>query len=96
MVGDVLTLECLVSTVSGVELDAVMISWIGPGGDNIMINDRVTIISTTTSYNNFTSSIQFAYLMEGDNGTYLCNVMILETNGSSSVLLETLISEFSA
>jgi len=95
VVGDVLTLECLVSTVSGVEFDSVMISWMGPGGDTIRIDGRVTITSTTSTNNNYTSSIHFSHLMEGDNGTYTCNVMILETNGSASVVLEILTSEYS-
>ena len=43
---------------------------------------RVTISPTTSSGNNYTSSLQFTYLMEGDEGMYTCNVMILETNGS--------------
>jgi len=95
VVGDVLTLECLVSTVSGVEFDSVMISWMGPGGDTITNDSRVTINPTTFGGNNYTSSIQFTYLMEGDNGTYTCNVMILETNGSASIVLETLTGECS-
>jgi len=95
MVGDILALECLLSTVSGVEFDSVMISWMGPGGDTITNDSRVTISPTSSSGNSYTSSIQFTYLMEGDNGTYTCNVMILETIGSSSVILETLISEYS-
>jgi len=95
MVGDALILECLVSTVSGVEFDSVMINWMGPGGDTITNDSRVTISPTSSSGNNYTSSIQFTYLMEGDNGTYTCNVMILETNGSASVVLETLTSEYS-
>jgi len=94
-VGDALILECLVSTVSGVELDSVMISWIRPGGDIITNDSRATISPTSNSGNNYTSSIQFTYLMEGDNGTYTCNVMILETNGSASIVLETLTSEYS-
>ena len=93
MVGNLLMMECLVSTVSGVELNSVMISWMGPGGDTIRNDSRVTISPTGSSGNNYTSSIQFTYLVEGDNGTYTCNVMILETNGSASVGLEALTSE---
>jgi len=95
MVGDVLALECLVSTVSGVEFDTVMISWMGPGGNTITNDSRMTISPISSSGSNYTSSIQFTYLMEGDDGTYTCNVMILETNESASVVLETLTSEYS-
>jgi len=66
----------------------------GPGG-NILTNDSIVAISPTSSGdNNYTSSVQFTYLMEGDNGIYTCNVMILETNESASVVLETLTSEW--
>ena len=93
MVGNPLMLECLVSTVSGVELSSVMISWIGPGGDTIRNDSRVTISSTNSSGNNYTSSIQLTYLMEGDNGTYTCNVSILDTIRSTSIVLEELTSK---
>ena len=86
-------INCTVSTVSGVESSLVMISWMGPGG--VITNDsRVTISPTTSSGNTYTSSLQFTYLMEGDEGTYTCNVMILETSGSKSVELQSLISKF--
>ena len=85
--------NCTVSTVSGVESSSVMISWMGLGG--VILNDsRVTISPTTSSGNTYTSSLQFTYLMEGDEGTYTCNVMILETSGSQSVELQSLISKF--
>ena len=94
MVGDALILHCSASTVSGVQSSSVVISWMGPGGDTVTNDNRMTVNPPTTSSNdNYTSSIQFTYLMEGDNGTYTCNVMILETNESASVVLETLISE---
>ena len=93
MVGSPQMIQCTVSTVSGVESSSVMISWMGLGGDTITNDSRVTINPTTSNGNNYTSSIQFMYLMEGDEGTYMCNVMILETSGSSSVVLETLTSK---
>ena len=93
MVGSPLMIQCTVSTVSGVESSSVIISWMGPGGDTITSDSRVTINPTNSSGNTYTSSIQFTYLMEGDKGTYMCNVMILETSGSASVVLETLTSK---
>ena len=88
---------CTVSTVSGVESSSVLIIWTGPGGGSgggPIINDsRVSISPTTSSSNNYSSSIQFIYLMEGDEGTYTCNVMILDTSGSSSYTLPSLISK---
>ena len=79
-------INCTVSTVSGVESSSVMISWMGPGG-NIMNNSRVIISPTTSSGNTYTSSLQFTYLMEGDEGTYTCNVMIIDVSVSDSVEL---------
>ena len=88
--GNPQVINCTVSTVSGVESSSVMISWMGPGGDTITNDSRVTISATTSSGNTYTSSLQFTYLMEGDEGTYTCNVMILDTSGSQSVQLQSL------
>ena len=84
MVGSPQDIQVFVSTVDGVELSSVMISWMGPGGESITNDSRVTISPTTSSGNNYTSSLQFTYLMEGDEGMYTCNVMILETFVSST------------
>ncbi|XP_065907794.1 cell adhesion molecule DSCAM-like isoform X2 [Dysidea avara] len=91
MVGSPQDIQCTVSTVSGVELSSVIISWMGPGGDTITNDSRVTISPTSGSGNNYTSSLQFMYLMEGDEGIYECNVMILETNGTDSTELQNFI-----
>ena len=86
MVGSHQVINCTVSTVSGVESSSVMISWMGPGGNIDATNGRVSIGSVTDDGNNmYTRSLQFTYLMEGDEGTYTCNVMIQETSGSQSV-----------
>jgi len=93
-VGNVQTLQCDVSTISGVNSNSVMISWMGPGGTSITNdNSRVTISPTTSSGNTYTSSLQFTYLMEGDEGTYTCNVMILGTAASESVEIQSLTSK---
>ena len=86
-------INCIASTVSGVESSSVMISWMGPGGGFIISDSRVTIGHTISNGNTYTSSLQFTYLMERDEGTYTCNVMILETSGSKSVELQSLTSE---
>ena len=85
MVGGPQDIQCIVSTVSGVELSSVMIIWMGPGGESITNDSRVTINQTTSSGNNYTSSLQFTYLMEGDEGMYTCNVMILNTVASNFI-----------
>ena len=84
-------INCTVNTVSGVELSSIMISWMGPGGSYNISSSRVNISPTTSSGSyNYTSRLQFTYLMEGDEGTYTCNVIILEANGSQSVELQSL------
>ena len=90
-------INCIVSTVSGVESSSVMISWMGPGGVITTTNGRVSIGSVTDDGNNmYTRSLQFTHLMEGDEGTYTCNVMIPNTNLSRSVELQSLTSKFKA
>ena len=82
MVGSPLMIQC---TVSEVESGSVMISWMGPGGD-ITSGVRVTIISTGSI-----STLNFVYLMEGDEGTYTCNVMSsMGISRSEAVEIDTL------
>ena len=95
MVGSPQVINCTVSTVSGVESSLLMISWMESGGGSIISDSRVTINPTTSSGNTYTSSLQFDYLMEGDEGTYTCNVMILETSESQSVELQSPTSKLS-
>ena len=94
MVGSPQDIQCTVSTVSGVELSSVMISWMEPGGDIITNNSRVTISLTSGSGNNYTSSLQFMYLMEGEEGIYTCDVMILEASALNSVELTNFVGKF--
>ena len=94
VVGSPQVINCTVSTVRGVEPSLVMINWMGPGGDINATNGRVSIGSVNDDGNNmFTRSLHFTYLMEGDEGTYTCNVMILETSASQSVELQSLTSK---
>lgn len=77
------------STVVGVDPNIVMISWTGPSG-SIMNDSRRIIMTTTDNDNNYTSVLQFTYLMEEDEGEYTCIVTILETSEMNSVQLENL------
>ena len=89
-------IQCTVSTVSGVESSSVMISWMGPEGNTDATNGRVSIGSVIDDGNNmYTRSLQFTYLMEGDEGTYTCNVMILDVSVSQSVEIQSLNSKLS-
>ena len=66
----------------------------GSGGVSILSDSRVTISPTASSgSNNYTSSLRFTYLMEGDEGTYTCDVMILESSGTNSVEIDALSSK---
>jgi len=98
MIGSPQDVHCTVSTVDGVEFSAVLISWTGPEGNAITNNSRVTISPTTSSVNehgnDYISTLQFAYLMEIDEGIYTCNVVILESTGSNSVEIINLIGKW--
>ena len=68
----------------------------GSGGNIDATNGRVSIGSFTDNGNNvYIRSLQFTYLMEGDKGTYTCNVMILGTSVSQAVEIQTLTSRLS-
>ena len=88
------SIQCTVSTVSEVESSSVMISWMGPGGSIDATNGRISIGSVTDDGNNmYSRSLQFTYLMEGDEGLYSCNVTILEASVSRVVDLQSLTSK---
>ena len=90
MVGSPQMIQCAVSAVSGVESSSVMINWMGPRGDTITSDCRMTITPTTSSDNTYISSIQFIYLKQGDEGTYTCNIIKDGANRSESFEIETL------
>jgi len=80
LIGSPQDIQCTVNVVNGVESNVVMVSWMGPGGDIITNGRRVTISPTSGGGNEYTSSLQFTYLMEGDEGRYTCSVEILDTS----------------
>jgi len=75
-------------------LSSVMISWMGPGGDTIRNDSRVTISPTSGSGNSYTSSLQFTYLMEGDESIYICDVTILGSVAYDLLQISSLSSKF--
>jgi len=93
LVGDALTIKCLANTTETLDVDLVIFNWTRPGGDTITSNNRVIINPTTSNGNIHTSSIQFTYLMEGDEGMYICDVTILTVTGTDSVVVESLTCE---
>ena len=93
-VGSPLAIQCVMGTVSGVKLSSVTISWMGPSGNLTTDIGRIIVNPVTSSGDNYTSSIHFIYLMEGDEGIYTCNVMILETTQSGVVELGRLTCKY--
>ena len=107
MVGSPQIINCTASTVNGMESSLVIISWMRHGGsyeggsgegygEVSSINDTRVIFSQTTfnGSNTYTSTLQFTYLKEGDEGNYICVVKILESSKSDSVEIKTLSSKY--
>ena len=90
MVGSPQDIQCMVSTVSGVEPSSVMISWMGPKG-SYTNNSRIFIeMDVMANHNTYKSTLQFDYLMEGDEGIYTCSVTILDTDNLQTTKIESL------
>ena len=87
-------INCVVDTVDGVELSSVAITWMGPQGSLTADNNRMIINPITTFGSNFTRGIHFIYLMERDEGTYTCNVTILDVIKSNYVEIRNLTCKY--
>ena len=94
MVGSPQAIQCIVSTVSGVELSSVMINWMGPDGNLITDNSRIIVNPITSFGDIYVNGLHFIYLMEGDEGMYTCNVTILETTQTTVVELRNLTCKY--
>ena len=97
MVGSPLVITCTVKTVDGVEPNSVMINWIGPEG-SYTNHSRIIIHMDGTEdnplyLNTYNSTLQFAYLKEGDEGIYRCSVTILDTVNSQIAEIKSLTSK---
>ena len=90
IVGSPQEIHCTVSTVNGVEPSLVLIRWIGPDRDNFTNDRRVTISPIISINSDYISTLEFTYLMEGDEGIYTCEVMILETTASDYIEIRNL------
>ena len=87
MLGSPQAVSCIVNTVGGVELDSVMITWMGTTV-TITNNIRISISPINSSGNNvFNRSLQFTYLVREDEDNYICSVTILETTVTASIEL---------
>ena len=94
MVGSPQAIQCIVSTVSGVEFSSVIINWMGPDGNLITDNSRIIVNPTTSFGDIYVNGLHFIYLIEGDEGMYTCNVTILETTQTSVVELSNLTCKY--
>ena len=80
------------ATVISTSDHSVIFTWITPDGVDID-DERVTILPSTIDGNTFTSILQFEYLMENDNGTYICNIMSNNNTISTSEELDRIFSK---
>ena len=92
VVGEMQDIICSVTITSTINPNTVELTW--SNVDTIITADnRVTIITNITenpSSFTYTTIIQFAYLMEGDEGNYTCNVETDDMMESHSIMLEYL------
>jgi len=65
----------------------------GPITNNIN-NNRVSISPTTSNGSDFTSTLEFEFITEEDDGIYVCTVMILETDVSKFIEIENFHGEW--
>ena len=75
----------------------VVFEWMGPEGDSITSDSRVTISQMTSGNDTYTSNLQFTYLMEGDEGNYVCTVSLMSAmsvSGSDSIQILDLIGMY--
>ena len=92
-IGSPHSLVCVIEFSSTVQPSSVNLTWNFTSNDN-----RVTVIPTTITTDDsigiiYTTVIQFAYLMEGDEGNYTCKLTV-EGDSSESIFALELISKF--
>ena len=93
IIGQAYELICLVALSSTVQTNSVNLMW------NITSNDdRVTVIPTNITFDDstgviYTTAIQFAYLMEGDEGNYTC-ILTVERDSAESTFNFEIIRKF--
>ena len=91
--GNPYEIQCKVYTDQVVHSDIINITWIGPDNDTVVNDSRIIVTTTNSIGNNHTSTLQFLYLKEGDEGLYTCHVAILSNTDSESFELETILSK---
>ena len=90
IIGEATDLVCSTVISSTEQSNSIILTWNFTSND-----DRVTVIPTTITTDDsigiiYTTVIQFAYLMEGDEGNYTCAITIDEDSGESNYNLQTI------
>ena len=90
VVGEMQDIICSVTVTSAIDPNSVELTW--TNDDSIITDNRVTITPTNITENpssfTYSTTIQFAYLMEGDEGNYTCNVAVDDMMESHSITLQ--------
>ena len=89
--GKIQNIICSVTITSEIDPNSVELTW--ANNDSIITTDnRVTITPTNITENpssfTYSTTIQFAYLMEGDKGNYTCNVAVDDMMESYSIIMQ--------
>ena len=79
VIGEMQDIICSVTVTSELDPNSVELTW--TNADSIITTDsRVTITPTSVTVNpssfEYTTTIRIAYLIEGDEGIYTCNVAV--------------------
>ena len=80
---------CAVETTKN--LTSVMINWL-KNNVTIVADERITV-NHTVQNKTILTIVHFDYLMEGDEGTYTCNIIIDGNSESASTVLQNLIGK---
>ena len=85
-VGKPYQIQCNVSTSEKINTSILKIHWSGPNGS--ITNDNRISIHPTVSDDGIVhnSTLQFLYLDQNDTGAFVCNVTILYTNVSETLI----------
>ena len=97
VIGEMQDIICSVTINSAIDPNSVELTW--TNNDSIITTDNRVMITPTNITENpssFTHSttIQFAYLTEGDEGNYTCNVTVDNVVESHSITLQNLTSMY--
>ena len=93
-VGDKYEIQCEVYTDQLVHSDIVNITWIRSNNDTVVTDTRISITTTNSTGHNHTSTLQFSYLSEDDEGLlFTCQVTILNNTDSESFEIKEILSK---